>query len=242
LITDQNFRYLEVYNATEGFFAFQDRPDQEGMLLMCHSGIYFEFVRLENYRQGSHQIIDLSEVTLDEDYVFIITTASGLLRYVQGDIIRFVTLHPYRIKITGRLSAYINAFGEDLMPHHVDQALALVNEQHKVSIHGMSIAPYFMTIDDLGKHEWYIEFVNRPSDLKRYGQDLDKAIRQCNTNYDQKRSHDLALESLEIVDLPIGTIQKYFIKYSREGGQSKLQRLRNDRLIAERLGTLIRDI
>ena len=239
LIGQHAMRYIEVYNASEGFFAYQDRLDDEGMLLMCASGVFFEFIEYEDYKNGITDAIFIKDVQLDTPYVMVISTISGLLRYVQGDVVTFVTLAPYRIKVINRISDFVNAFGEDLMTQQVEQALLSVNAKHQSSIKHFSIAPYYITTKEKGKHEWFIEFEKKPSDLRKYAEDLDQAIRANNANYAQKRAHDLAMSALKIYVLPKGCINDYFKKYGTLGGQSKLQKLRNDRSIADKLLSML---
>lgn len=240
LIGPHNMRYIEVYNASEGFFAYQDRPDEEGMLLMCASGVFFEFVKYEDYKNGIYDTIFIKDVQLDTPYVMVISTISGLLRYVQGDVVTFVTIAPYRIKVINRISDFVNAFGEDLMTQQVEQALLEVNTKHQTTINHYTIAPYYITAEEKGKHEWFIEFEKEPTDLSIYAEDLDHAIRAANANYAQKRAHGLAMDPLRIYVLPKGQVTEYFKKYGAMGGQSKLQKLRNDRSIADKLLSMLR--
>jgi len=240
LISSPSFRYIEVYNATEGFFAFQDRPGLPGMLLMCASGVFFEFIEYEDFVKEMYtNAIEISQVELNKEYVMIISTITGLLRYVQGDIVRFVSIAPYRIIVTGRINEYINAFGEDLMLYHVEEALLKVNKYYAVTIKNYSIAPHYLSISEKGWHDWYIEFGDEPNDLTKYAQALDQEIIQLNPNYAQKRAKNLALNPLQIHQLHEGCIDQYFRKFGSIGGQSKLQKLRNDRVIAQRIESLI---
>ena len=158
LIAKDEFRYLEVYNASEGFFAYQDHPTKEGMLLMCASGIFYEFIETEKYKQGARDILNIAEVELGKSYVILISSINGFLRYELGDVITFVSIAPYRIKVTGRITEYLNAFGEDLLLSQVEEALLKVQEQIKFSIRDYTIAPSFLRIENNGCHEWYIEF------------------------------------------------------------------------------------
>ncbi len=239
LIGPHSMRYIEVYNASEGFFAYQDRPEEEGMLLMCASGVFFEFVKYVDYKNGIYDAIFIRDVQLDTPYVMVISTTSGLLRYVQGDVITFLTLAPYRIKVINRISDFVNAFGEDLMTQQVEQALLQVNTKHNTSINHYTIAPYYITAEEKGKHEWFIEFEKAPVDLPLYAEDLDQAVRSNNANYAQKRAHDLAMDALKIHVLAKGMVSDYFKKYGSMGGQSKLQKLRNDRSIADKLSSML---
>ncbi len=238
---DHPMRYIEVYNASEGFFAYQDRPEEEGMLLICASGIFYEFIKYKEYMNGNRDAVAIQDVALDQDYVMIISTISGLLRYVQGDVIRFVTLAPYRIKVTGRINSFINAFGEDLLLQHVESALKEVNEKHQSSIRHFTVAPFYLTISEKGRHDWFIEWESAPVDMEAFAHDLDHAVRKVNTNYDQKRTEDLALNELRLYTLKSGLVNQYFEKHSRIGGQSKLQKLTNNRKIADRILTLMNE-
>jgi len=232
-------RYIEVYNATEGFFAYQDRPDKEGMMLMLNSGIYFEFISEDNYRSDIHDLLSLTEVELGINYVMVISTISGLVRYVQGDIVRFVTKAPYRIKVVSRIESYVNAFGEDLFHHQVQEALSKTNQRHHASISQYHVAPQYISIEHKGYHEWYIEWEKTPEEISEYEKDLDEALKTINPNYAQKRSGDIALAPLKIFNLPKGSAQRYFKEYSTLSAQSKLQRLRNDRKVADRLADIL---
>ncbi len=243
LIDKETFMYLEVYNATEGFFAFQDDPESEGMLLMTKSGVYFEFIEREKYLSsyGLSDILSLSEVVAEREYVIVISTTTGLIRYLQGDIVRFVSVSPYRIKVTGRVTEYINAFGEDLILDQAETALMEVCRSHKARIARYTVGPKYITIDQKGGHQWYVEFEVEPADLERFSRDLDAAVRQANSNYDQKRADDLALETLDLIQVPAGTFREYILAHQRIGAQSKVQKLRNDRLIIERMDKLIKN-
>ena len=239
IIPDPSFRYIEVYNASEGFFAFQDEPDNPGMLLMCGSGVFFEFIRKTDFYKSEFNFLNISQVKKDEEYVIIISTISGLLRYVQGDIISFTNTSPYRIKVIGRISEYVNAFGEDLSQQHVESALSLLQSEMNFSIRDYSIAPSYINISTKGFHEWYIEFFNRPENILTFQQSLDRLICKVNSNYLQKRQGNLALDSLRVIALPTGTVDVYFKEYGTQGGQSKLPKLNDNRKVAERLNQII---
>lgn len=232
-------RYIEVYNASEGFFAYQDRPDEEGMLLMLASGIFYEFIEESSYRLGEHNFITIDKVELGVNYIMVITTLSGLIRYVQGDVVSFVTDKPYRLKVVRRIETYINAFGEDLLLSQVQEALSTTNIMHEASISQFHVAPYYLSLDVKGRHDWFIEWQRPPFDMQRYTEDLDRAVKAANPNYAQKRAGDIALDSLRIHHLPKGLSTRYFLKYGSLSAQSKIQRMRNDRLIADRLMQLL---
>ena len=233
LLAGGSCRFIEVYNATEGFFAYQDRPYDEGMLLMLASGIYYEFVAIQDYRSGDYSFLPVHEVNTDQSYVMFITTYTGLVRYDMKDVVRFVTIAPYRIKVEGRVGSYINAFGEDLMADQVAQAIEDVNQVHGVDIAFYTIAPSYITLDSKGRHDWLMECIKGPRDLAEYERSLDDKLRELNPNYDQKRSADLALECLKITMLPRGSFHQYFKARGKLGGQNKIKKLSNDRTLIE---------
>lgn len=243
LIHQKDFLYIEVYNATEGFFAIQDDPHQDGMLLMTCSGIYFEFIRLRDYNkhQESATIIPLAEVQMHEEYIMLITTQTGLWRYLQGDIVTFMSTHPYRLKVAGRISEFINAFGEDLMLSQAQEALLSTCELHQVHIAHYTVGPHYITIDEKGRHDWYIEFIIEPQDFSAFEKDLDLAVMGNNMNYAQKRAFNIALGPLSVVSIPRGTFKRYLELKDQMGGQSKIKKLSNDRNILEEIDRLIKN-
>ena len=164
---------------------------------------------------------------------------TGLIRYVQGDIIQFKSINPYRLKVIGRVSEYINAFGEDLMLNQAEGALLRVSQKHNAKIAHFTVGPKYITLTDKGAHQWYIEFEKEPVDNRQFASDLDNELRLANSNYDQKRSNDLALASLELKILSRGTFKRYLEHKKKMGAQSKVQKLSNNRLIIEELDKLV---
>lgn len=241
LVEDASMRYIEVYNASEGFFAYQDRPHEDGMLLMLASGIYYEFIAESDYKLGIYDLKSLTEVDLDVNYVMVISTISGLVRYVQGDIIRFVSAYPYRVKVVSRIGTFINAFGEDLSLNQVQSALRETNQLYNAQIAHYHVAPSFISIQEKGRHDWLIEWEKEPNDIDAYLYELDNAVKRANPNYAQKRVGDIALERLQIINLPEGTTKRYFKAQGKLSAQSKLQCMRNDRKVADRLIQLKRE-
>ncbi len=233
--TQEGFRYLEIYNATEGFFAYQDRPTEPGMLLMLSSGVYFEFIELTRFHSEHYEVLSLDQIREGVDYVMLITTYSGLARYVQGDVIRFETIWPFRIRVVGRIGEFINAFGEDVTKTQVEDALVKVCEKQGVTVHEYTVAPRYLSLTTNGYHEWLIEFVQHPKDIELFQQELDKELQSCNTNYAQKRIGSIAITALKVRPLPKGSFDNYYQSQRRQGGQSKIQRLRNDRILAEQI-------
>lgn len=235
LIDIPKFRYIEVYNATEGFFAYQDRPYERGMLLMCASGVYFEFIELNTYRNGNFKILNIADVQQGISYVLLITTSCGLVRYIQGDVINFITIAPYRISVVGRIGAYINAFGEDLMLEEAQEALLTTTENYNCTISQFTIAPKYISIDEKGRHEWYIEFEKTPIEMRAFEKELDLSLQKINHNYKQKRAGDIAMGCLRIINMPRGTTLRFLKGKGKISGQTKLPRMRNDRSIADAL-------
>lgn len=236
LIPHPGFRYIEVYNATEGFFAFQDRPGEKGMLLMTANDIYFEFIDRYQYMAGQYgEILSLEDVEQDHDYVMIVSTTTGLLRYVMGDVVRFVSIAPYRLVVSGRVGEYINAFGEDLLVDQAERALTNTLLLHQSSIRHYTVAPRYIDVGIAGAHEWYIEFDKVPADIKMFAKDLDEAVQAENINYAQKRTGNIAMECLKIIPLRAGTFNQYIRERGKINAQSKVKKLSDDRHIVDLL-------
>ncbi|PJJ75402.1 GH3 auxin-responsive promoter [Thermoflavifilum aggregans] len=225
---------LETYPASEGFLAFQDQPDAEGLLLNTHSGIFFEFVPADEIFQPNPTRLSLGEVQTGVNYAVLITSNAGLWAYNLGDTVRFVSLNPYRIVVTGRISHFISAFGEHVIAEEVEQSLQVVASSHQVKVTEFTVAPRVQVSEGRPYHEWYIEFEQAPADLDRFAEELDQQMRKKNIYYND-------LITGHILDrLQIRLIRKNgFIDYMRAagklGGQNKLPRLSNDRYIADAL-------
>ncbi|MDB0042459.1 GH3 auxin-responsive promoter family protein [Flavobacteriaceae bacterium] len=226
-------RFYETYNASEGFFAIQDRNDHNDMLLMLDYGIYFEFETLDNKLKP--KIINLSKVKLDTNYALIISTNAGLWRYKIGDTIKFTSLDPFRIKITGRTKSFINAFGEELIIENAENAINKTLLKHKSTIIEYTVAPSFISKKDSGCHQWLIEFEKKPSDISKFCEDLDKYLQELNSDYKSKRFKNITMKRLEIIVAK----EKLFLEWlkfkNKLGGQNKIPRLCNDRMIIDEL-------
>jgi len=233
LLPDKNFLYLEVYNASEGFIAVQDTRENNGLLLLTGHGIYYEFISKDDYNNGDINILNLEEIELNKEYVLLISNISGLYRYVIGDIISFVSKIPFRVQVKGRISDYVNAFGEDLTLEMVNKALTRTLENHNSSIRNYTIAPSYISLNKKGKHQWFIEFEKEPLNLSIFQKDLDEELQSSNFNYYQKRIHNLAMEELEIISLRKDFFDDMAKNLGKFGGQNKLPKLRNDRKLAE---------
>lgn len=228
--------YLETYNASEGFFAFQDDPNEEGMLLVPDYGIFYEFVPIEEWDKEYPKALTLGEVELNKNYALVISTNTGLWRYKIGDTIKFTSLEPPKIKVSGRTRHFINAFGEELIIENAEAALAKACVEHECAVTEFTAAPiYFSGENEKGAHEWMIEFERSPEHPEAFAQSLDDAIRELNSDYDAKRNQDMALTRLKLNTLPSGTFFQWMKKRGKLGGQNKVPRLKNDRAVVEEL-------
>jgi hypothetical protein len=226
----EDFNYIEVYNASEGYFSVQDDFSNDGMRLLTDNGIYYEFIEPELLGTSNDRLktLSLDEVELDKNYAIIITTCSGLWRYAIGDTVKFISLSPFRIKVTGRTEQYINAFGEEVMISNTDKALALTIEEFGIHVNEYTVAPFFLDDKNKGYHQWLIEFNSLPQDLNEFSIKLDENLRNLNSDYDAKRYKDLALQNLKINIAPHGTFLGWLKSKNKVGGQYKIPRLQND--------------
>lgn len=231
--------YLEMYNASEGFFAAQDKPDEEGMLLFVENGIFYEFMPISEYGKANPRTIGLNKVVLGENYALVISTNGGLWRYLIGDTIQFVSLNPFRIKVSGRLKQYINAFGEELIADNADKAIAIACEKTGLLVNDYTAAPIYFGDNNKGAHEWLIEFDQHPESTDQFAYELDCALKLVNSDYEAKRYKDIAL-SLPIVHaLDKGIFNTWLKQKGKLGGQHKVPRLSNERKYIEEIKLLI---
>ncbi len=219
---------INAYNASEGFFAFQD-TEEEGMLLHTDNGIFYEFIALDETDKEFPHAYTLSEVECQKDYALVISTNAGLWRYKIGDTIRFTSLRPYRIEISGRTAQYINAFGEELMVFNAEKALSETCKKLKCSVRDYTVAPLFFENTSSGTHEWLIEFETEPSDLSYFTKVLDDNLQKVNSDYAAKRSADLLMRMPVVKKLSPGTFYRWLERNGRLGAQIKVPRLKNDR-------------
>ncbi len=235
LFPKESFRFYENYNASEGFFAIQDRNNADDMLLMLDYGIFYEFIPMDTFGTSNQKTVSLAGVELNKSYAVVITTNSGLWRYLIGDTVRFTSLSPYRIKITGRTKHYINVFGEELMIENTDTALAKTAKEFNVDIVEYTVAPVFMKDKEKGAHEWMIEFKQNPSDLKAFTKRLDENIQSINSDYEAKRYNSMTLNELVLNIAQPDLFHLWLSKKDKLGGQNKIPRLSNDRSYLEQL-------
>ena len=230
-------KFYEIYNASEGFFAIQDTNNSDHLLLMLDYGIFYEFIPLplDQKRSEIESIIPLSQVELKKNYAMVITTNAGLWRYKIGDTVKFTSLNPYRIKITGRTKNYINAFGEELMIENAEVALTKAAEKMNLEILDYTAGPIFMENQNKGAHEWIIEFKIPPDDLDRFADLLDQFLKNENSDYEAKRYKNIAV-SIPIINIAkSGLFYKWLKSKNKLGGQHKIPRLSNDRKLLDEL-------
>lgn len=234
-IIGREIQYLDMYNASEGFFAAQDDPAEPGMLLFTDHGVFMEFMPVEEYGSASPRTIGLKDVEIGRHYAPVISTNAGLWRYLLGDTIEFTTLRPFRVKVSGRLKHFINAFGEELIVDNTDRALAEACQQTGAIVNDYTAAPVYFNEKMKGAHQWLIEFEKAPSDLAVFTTVLDKALQQVNSDYEAKRYRDLALQLPQIQLLAQGTFSRWLRQKGKLGGQHKVPRLSNDRKLVEEI-------
>ncbi|RRO25614.1 GH3 auxin-responsive promoter family protein [Flavobacteriaceae bacterium 14752] len=238
IILDDKFKYYEIYNASEGFFAVQDQNDSKDLLLMLNYGIFYEFIPMDVYGRETEKAIGLEAVEIGKNYAMIITTNSGLWRYKIGDTIRFTSTNPYRIRVTGRTKHHINVFGEELIIENAEDALKKAALKHDVEIVDYTVGPIFMDGKDKGAHEWIIEFKKIPKSLDDFRQSLDDNLRKVNSDYDAKRHQDTTLKMLKLHVAKSGLFYTWLKNNEKLGGQHKIPRLSNERKYVEELLSL----
>lgn len=229
MIPKQDMYYLETYNASEGFFGIQDRLLSDEMLLMLDYGIYYEFIPASEWDKEDPQTLTLDQVKTGENYAIVITTNAGLWRYKIGDTIRFTSLDPYRIRITGRTAHFINAFGEELIIDNAEKALKDACLATGAIVCDYTAAPVYFGDKDSGAHEWLIEFEREPSDMEEFRVLLDRFLKAQNSDYEAKRYKDKVLGLPVIRSLPRHTFYNWMKGREKLGGQHKVPRLANDR-------------
>ena len=230
-----NINYLEIYNASEGFIAGQQSPDDDGLLLFTEHGIFYEFMPVEEYGKENPKTVGLNHVKSGINYALIISTTGGLWRYLIGDTIQFTSLNPYHIKITGRLKHYMNAFGEEVIVDNSDKAIAIAAEKTNAVISDYTAAPIFFSENNNGAHEWLIEFEKEPDDLNQFVIELDNELKKSNSDYEAKRHKSIALRLPVVHKLPQGTFTGWLQSKGKLGGQHKVPRLSNERIMLEEI-------
>ena len=227
--------YLDIYNASEGFFAGQQKPDDEGMLLFTEHGVFYEFMPVEEYGKANPKTVGLENVVTAKNYALVISTTGGLWRYLIGDTIQFTSINPYKIKVTGRLKHYMNAFGEEVIVDNSDKAIAIAAEKTNSVVNDYTAAPVYFSSNNNGAHEWLIEFDTAPKDLHQFAIELDTALKNTNSDYEAKRHKDIALRLPIIHSLRKGIFTQWLRSKGKLGGQHKIPRLSNERIVLEEI-------
>lgn len=236
LIPSEKMNYLEVYNASEGFFGIQDDPSlKDEMLLMLDYGVFYEFIPMDQEGQENPQALTLDQVELGKNYALLISTNAGLWRYKIGDTVKFTSIDPYRIKISGRTKHFINAFGEEVVVENAEAAITKACQATGATITNFSAAPIYFEGKSKGGHQWVIEFSQPPSSQETFNQVLDQTLRQINSDYDAKRQKDLALQAPLVTVAPTGAFLKWLEHKGKLGGQHKVPRLANTREYLEEI-------
>ncbi len=235
LIPSPNMHYLETYNASEGFFAIQDNPEENGMLLMLDYGIFYEFIPMDEFDNPNPPALTIDKVEPGVNYAIIISTNSGLWRYIIGDTVKFVSTYPHKIIITGRTKHFINVFGEEVIVDNADKALEVACQQTGCQIIDYTAAPVFMSSETKGCHQWVIEFAVYPKNTDEFVYHLDTALQGLNSDYEAKRYHDITLDKPILTVVPKGTFYKWLESKGKLGGQNKVPRLSNSRQYVEEL-------
>jgi len=242
LIQSDEVKYLETYNASEGFFAFTDDINEKGMVLHTNAGILYEFIPQSDWYVEDPKTVMLNEVKLHENYALVISTNAGLWRYKVGDTVRFISLNPYRLEVTGRVKHFINAFGEEVIVDNADKAIANTCIDTHAKVTEYTVAPVYLSINNKGCHEWFIEFETLPNDMAKFTHILDSELRKINSDYDAKRTKDIALSEPIINILPHNTFYNWLKLKGKLGGQHKVPRLSNNRIYVEEIISLVESV
>jgi hypothetical protein len=229
----KDINYLEIYNASEGFFAANEKPGDDGMLLFTQHGIFFEFMPVEEYGKKFPETIGLDKVQLHKNYALIISTTGGLWRYIIGDTVQFTALNPFKIKVSGRLKHYMNAFGEEVIVDNTDKAIAMACAKTGAIVKDYTAAPVYFSSNTNGAHEWLVEFDKAPDNLSQFTYELDAALKTLNSDYEAKRYKDIALRMPVLHALKPGIFNEWLKSKGKLGGQHKVPRLSNERTLIE---------
>ena len=238
ILPASQFKYYEIYNASEGFFAIQDLNNSSDLLLMLDYGIFYEFIPMSVFGTTEEKAIRLSDVELNVNYAILISTNAGLWRYLVGDTVRFTSLSPYRIRVTGRTKHHINVFGEELMVENTDRAISKASQLTNSEVVDYTVAPIFMKDKEKGAHEWMIEFKSKPSNINEFQKILDETLQSLNSDYEAKRHNNMTLNPLVINVARPNLFYDWLKEQDKLGGQHKIPRLSNKRDYLEQLKNL----
>ncbi|SNQ44168.1 GH3 family domain-containing protein [Cellulophaga lytica] len=225
---------IELFPASEGFFAYQNSQQENGMLLLLNSGIFYEFINADNFYEDDAERITLKDIEIGVNYVMIISTNAGLWGYNLGDTIQFISKNPYKVIVSGRIKHFISAFGEHVIAKEVEEAMQMAIKATEARINEFTVAPQTVTNNELPYHEWFIEFENEPKDMELFVKTIDESLQKQNSYY-----FDLidgkVLQTLKVTKVEKNGFKNYMVNIGKFGGQNKVQRLSNDRKLAEGL-------
>ncbi len=238
VIRSPRMKYVETYNASEGYFGTQNDPTDPSMLLMIDYGVFYEFIPIEDIDKENPRIYPLEEVQLNKNYAIVISTSCGLWRYMIGDTVRFTSKDPYKFVITGRTKHFINAFGEELIVDNAEKGLAKACSETGAQVSEYSAAPVFMDQEAKCRHQWLIEFAQMPDSLDKFASTLDSTLKEVNSDYEAKRWKDIALQPLEVIVARQNLFHDWLKQKGKLGGQHKVPRLSNTREYIEDMLTL----
>ena len=238
LLPGSDFNFMEIYNASEGFLGIQDISNSQEMLLMLDYGIFYEFIPMKDFCGEDSSTISLEQVKLGENYAVVISSNAGLWRYIIGDTVRFTSISPYRVQVSGRTKHFINAFGEELIIENAEEALKFACETSGAAVNEYTAAPIYMDDRGSGAHQWLIEFSSQPNSIDSFVNALDSRLKELNSDYEAKRHKDMALMLPQLVNAEQGLFYNWLKEKGKLGGQHKVPRLSNNR---KHLDEFIRD-
>ena len=234
---------METYNASEGFFGIQHSLYNPELLLMLDYGIFYEFMPMEEYGKEQPKTVQLSQVEVGKNYAVVISTNAGLWRYLIGDTVQFTSVFPFRIIVSGRTKFFINAFGEEVIVDNADKAILEASKAAGVRVKDYTAGPiYFKDTGGKGGHEWIIEFDTPPTDLAAFTRILDKTLQEVNSDYEAKRKNDMALTIPVVHVAPAGFFYHWLKANGKLGGQHKVPRLSNDRVLLDKMLAFMRQL
>ncbi|MCD8288090.1 MAG: GH3 auxin-responsive promoter family protein [Porphyromonadaceae bacterium] len=235
LIPSEKMHYVEIYNASEGFFGMQDDPAKSDLLLMLDLGVFFEFMPLNELDKDNPKLLPLWEIKAGENYALVLSSTNGLWRYLIGDTVKITSTSPVKFTISGRTKHFINAFGEELMVANAEKGISKACEATGSEVINYSVAPIFMSDKRRGCHQWLIEFEKMPANLDAFADILDKALQEVNSDYEAKRYKGIFLDRLEVIVAKPHLFDDWLREKGKLGGQHKIPRLSNDRILMEEL-------
>ena len=235
ILNNNSMHYYEIYNASEGFFAIQHENNSDELLLMLDYGIFYEFIDMKCFETKEEKIIPLCEVEKNKNYAILITTNAGLWRYKIGDTVKFTSVSPYKIIITGRTKHFINVFGEEVIIENTDNVINRLSSKYNLKIVDYTVAPIFMESNKKGAHEWFIEFSEEPNKNIKIDEIIDKELKKENSDYEAKRYNNFTLEKPKVIVGSKGVFMKWLEINNKLGGQNKIPRLSNNRKFIEKL-------